>query len=94
MGDMSKMSRKRSKKSLQNRLQNGLQNPLQNQVNREDALLPVKAALSANKGSDLLLLGSNNLDAAGGHPQRQLDSVPQLLREGQIIRLRPHRRHL
>lgn len=86
------MGRKRSKKRLQNRLQNGLQNPLQNQVNREDAQGPVKAALFANKGSDLLLLGSNNLDAAGGQPRRQLDSAPQLLREGQIVRLRPGRR--
>ena len=75
------------------RIPDGLQNPLQNQVNRDDALLPVKAALSVNKGSDLLLLGSNNLDAAGGQPQRQLDNVPQLLHEGQIIRLHPNRRH-
>ena len=71
------MSQRKSKKQRQNRLQNGLQNPLQNQVNREDAQGPVKAALFANKGSDLLLLCSNN--------HRRAAARPQLLREGQIV---------
>ena len=58
-------------------------------VNLEHAAtLPVKPAVPANKGSDLLLLGSNNGCVAGGPPA----SRPLPFREGQVVYLRPERR--
>ena len=74
------MSRRKSRRQGQNRLQNDLQNPLQNQVNRGRASIPVKATVFSYKGSDLLLLASNN--------HRRADARPHLLREGQIIYIR------
>lgn len=47
---------------------------------KQNATLPVKGAFSANKGSDLLLLCSNN--------RRSAVARPQLLHDGQIIYLR------
>ena len=47
---------------------------------KQSATLPVKGAFSANKGSDLLLLCSNN--------HRRAVARPQLLHDGQIIYLR------
>lgn len=48
------------------------------------ATTPVNRAVSANKGSDLLLFASNNIAIATARPQ--------LLRDGQVVYLRSQRR--
>ena len=86
------MNRKRNRHSNTQRAANaaqGLKTSLKTTVKtslklrrpRQGQSSPVKAALSANKGSDLLLLCSNNRHVAR----------PQLLRDGDTVYLRRKR---
>ena len=71
-----------------NQRKNACKNVRKNVDHKQAVTLPVKAAVSANKGSDLLLLGSNNAVVAGG----QSSSQPLPLYEGQTVFLRRQRR--
>lgn len=57
-------------------------------AHKGSAIAPAKATVSTDKGSDLLLLGSNKSSVAGGQPSRK----PILLHEGQVVYLREMRR--
>ena len=65
---------------MKNPTKNCLKNAVKNRSDKKTASPPEKGAFSANKGSDLLLLCSNN--------HRRAVARPQLLHDGQIIYLR------
>ena len=65
---------------VKNVMKNVQKNIEKTPCHKQSATLPVKGAFSANKGSDLLLLCSNN--------RRRATARPQLLHDGQIIYLR------
>ena len=74
---------------MTNKIKNGHQNHSQNRGQKFHckevaATAPVKRAIPANKGSDLLLFASNNKPVAAARPQ--------LLRDGQVVYLRGQRR--
>ena len=69
-----------SAQPVKNVMKNVQKNMKKKPCPKRSATPPVKGALSANKGSDLLLLGSNN--------HRRAAARPQLLHDGQIIYLR------
>ena len=81
---------------MKNPTKNAMKNGTKNRSHKKSATFPVNRAVSANKGSDLLLLCSNNLNAAGSQPRRDTNHrkevSPRLLREGQIVYLRKQRR--
>lgn len=81
---------------MKNPTKNAVKNATKNRSHKKSSTFPVNRAVSANKGSDLLLLCSNNRLAAGGrfycHANRHKDIGPQLLSEGQIVYLHKQRR--
>lgn len=71
-------------KSKKNRQKKGQNRGQKNRSQDKSAPLPVKATVSVNKGSDLLLFASNKSADAAARPQR--------LHDGQTVYLRERRR--